>query len=342
MVRLACVLAASGCGRLHFDASGDAVVDTARDAAADSTRDAAADAGGPPSCANLAPICGPAEASSCCDSKPVPGGTFFRSYDVATDNAYPSKAAPATVSDFRLDTYEITVGRFREFVAAGLGTQQTPPAAGVGAHAADPVGWDPSWDSGLASDTAALVAALTCNPTYATWTATPGANEALPINCITWLEAYAFCAWDGGYLPSEAQWNYAAAGGSEQRAYPWSSPPGSLTIDCSYANYDINVPAGTHCVGGTAGAPDRVGSQSPKGDGKWGQADLAGNLWEWTRDWYATYATPCDDCADLVPSSSRTSRGDSFYDSVLPRTGFRNTPTPTLRDLDFGARCARP
>ena len=90
----------------------------------------------------------------------------------------------------------------------------------------------------------------------------PGANESLPINCITWYEAFAFCAWDGGFLPTEAEWNYAAAGGSEQRAYPWSNPPTSTTIDCSHANYDdcaaLREPAGD-------GAVNRVGSESPAG-----------------------------------------------------------------------------
>jgi formylglycine-generating enzyme required for sulfatase activity len=41
---------------------------------------------------------------------------------------------PATVADFYLDKYEITVGRFRQFVNAGMGTQASPPAAGAGAH----------------------------------------------------------------------------------------------------------------------------------------------------------------------------------------------------------------
>jgi len=76
--------------------------------------------------------------------------------------------------------------------------------------------------------------------------------------------------WDGGFLPSEAEWNYAASGGNEQRVYPWSAGPTSTIIDDSYAVY-----CGNACAVGT----QNVGYR-PKGDGKFGQADLAGNLWE--------------------------------------------------------------
>ena len=45
--------------------------------------------------------------------------------------------------------------------------------------------------------------------------------------------------------------------------------------------------------------PISVGSKSPQGDGKWGHADLAGNLWEWTFDyWQTPYQNPCIDCAN--------------------------------------------
>ena len=49
-----------------------------------------------------------------------------------------------------------------------------------------------------------------------------------PRETVNWYEAIAFCAWDGGFLPTETEWHYAASGGSAQRAYPWSSPAGDL------------------------------------------------------------------------------------------------------------------
>jgi formylglycine-generating enzyme required for sulfatase activity len=325
VIMLACWLGSSACGRVGFDAVADAAL-----------------AAGP-SCAGLAATCGPAGTSLCCGSPLVPGGTFYRSYDVASDDMYPDVTHPATVSDFRLDTYEATVGRFRRFVDAGLGTQASPPAAGVGARMLNGVanqdGWDPTWNANLAANSSALTAAVQCPGGGASWTDVPGANESLPMNCITWWEAFAFCAWDGGFLPTEAQWNYAAAGGSEQRAYPWSSPAGSLTITCS--NLDFKDGA-TMCVNPPNGAVNRVGSESPDGDGKYGQADLAGNVFEWTLDSFEDYLDPCTDCADLVPGSQQASRSNSFYTgSANARVAQRQSTTPTQRDAGLGVRCAR-
>lgn len=305
---------------------------------------------GPLSCAKLAATCGPTGAASCCDSSVVTGGTSFRSYDVASDGMFSDMTNPATVSDFRLDTYEVTVGRFRAFVNAGMGTQHMPPRTGAGARTlngtANQGGWDSSWNAMLSADASALTAALKCNPThqYETWTDAPGANENEPIVCVTWYEAMAFCAWDGGFLPTEAEWNYAAAGGSEQRAFPWSSPASSTTIDCSLANF---APNGVSCV--VAGMTD-VGATSPSGDSLWGQADLGGNASEWTLDWYSKpYLLPCDDCANLNDSGSRVVRGGGFLDETASgcRGALRSfvTVDPSAlgdgRYIDVGMRCAR-
>jgi formylglycine-generating enzyme required for sulfatase activity len=160
-----------------------------------------------------------------------------------------------------------------------------------------------------------------------------------PMNCVTWFEAMAFCAWDGGFLPTEAEWNYVAAGGNEQRSYPWSSPASSLTIDCSYADYYD----GNYCVNPPTGAVDRVGSTSPKGDGKWGHADLGGNVVQWALDSYqSSYANPCNDCADLTSSSLRVIRGGGYRDAAPSLRGAsRNGSAPAARFGDIGARCAR-
>jgi len=277
--------------------------------------------------------CGPGRGESCCTALPVAGGSFSRSYDAVT---FTDATASATVSSFVLDKFEITVGRFREFTRAVTGGWR--PQVGEGKHSYLPsggldngaeVGWDPTWTSSIVTSAAAWDAALACTGN-ATWTSTPGANEALPITCASWIDLYAFCIWDGGFLPTEAEWDYAAAGGSEQRVYPWSAPPSSTAIDCTRAN---------HAPCGSAVA---FAGSTTAGRGKWGHADLAGNVWERTLDVYAAYSTPSLDAA-FLSGTDRTLRGGSYVSSASATTltaSFRNHAPDVSRDSIVGGRCA--
>lgn len=260
----------------------------------------------------------------------VPGGTFKRSYD-GVNAAYMDGGYPANVTSFWLDRYEVTVARFRKFVEA---YPTSRPSPGMGKNPSDPFdkGWQMTWTGYMPADATALKAALRCvgDPKLESWTDAPDANENKAMNCLTWYEAFAFCIWDGGRLPTEAEWNYAAAGGSEQRAYPWSLDGGN-TIDGGYAVY------GTSLV-----AP--VGSKSPLGDGRWGHADLAGNVYEWVVDMRGDYPVPCNDCANwtVTTPQGRGQRGGSAFGTAnacrsSPRFG---NPEQT-RDVDFGVRCVR-
>jgi sulfatase modifying factor 1 len=338
---VACVVGLAGCDYPALPQLAGSVSDAPISDAPIS--DAPVDAIPPPqflSCVGLPTTCGASGTDSCCNSPALPGGSYNRSYDRAGDTGSGNSMYPATVSAFRLDKYEVTAGRFRAFVEAGMGTQASPPQPGAGAHAnIGGSGWSASWNTSLVADKAALVAAVKCDSMYQTWTDTPAANEHRPMSCIDWYEAMAFCAWDGGYLATEAEWNYAAAGGDQQRAYPWSSPASSLTLDGSYASYK--------CLGdGTAGCAvtDLVAvGNKPLGDGRWGQSDLAGNVREWTLDWLASYATPCTNCANATISSYRVIRGGSYV--VAPanlRAGYRSNAPPTGRSSGIGVRCARP
>jgi formylglycine-generating enzyme required for sulfatase activity len=321
--------------------------------ASDGGRDDGGLASTVPSCASGAvgaAACGLGSAASCCAAAVVPGGTFYRSYDgVSTNGA--SKAFAATVSSFALDQFEVTVGRFRAFVQAS--TSGWTPQAGSGKHAhlaaggltdtngAVETGWDASWTTKLPTTSAGWGTTLACDPTYATWTPAATATDDHPINCVDWYEAYAFCIWDGGFLPSEAEWNYTAAGGAEQRLYPWSLPypPGSTTLDCAHADYAASWPS-TSCVPtGTS----KVGAFSPAGDGKWGHADLAGNVFEWTLDSFAaSYATTCSDCADLASVNDQVIRGGSFDGSpACLLNSLREDSVPTGHSASIGFRCAR-
>jgi formylglycine-generating enzyme required for sulfatase activity len=314
------------------DEPSDAGASSADAAAGDSSADAAAiDAGPvPPSCVGLGASCG---AGDCCASLVVPGGTFDRAND---------PAGPATIAAFRLDRFEVTVGRFRRFVAAGGGTAALVPPAGLGAHPSLlGSGWQSSWNAELEPDAASLMARLQSGPGH-TWTNAPGANEARPINHVVWLEAFAFCAWDGGRLPTEAELSFAAVGGSEQRVYPWSVPPSSSVIDSSYAAHD--------CLGdGLPACADAdlrpVGSYSPKGDGRWGHADLVGNVAEWALDqWNAAWLLPCTDCARLRADlyTFRISGGGDYRTDPSDLTGAKRRDLSAFYRWDRqGLRCAR-
>lgn len=305
----------------------------------------------PPSCVAPGPgrsDCGPT-GESCCASLPVPGGAFSRTW--VADGGRPSGLAdPASVTGFRLDKYLVTVGRYRQFVAAWQeGAGYLPPVgsgkhahlhggAGV-AHAGSPGSFESGWAPEDHTNLTPTHDSLTCNSDYATWTPEPGEHERLPINCITWWEAYAFCIWDGAFLPSETEHLYAAAGGVEQRLYPWgSSAP--TAHKARVAIYDCTYPEGSSTCDGVGNiAP--VGTASA-GAGRWGHLDLAGELTEWTLDWSAPFQTPCDDCANLAPASGRSVR-DGYYGSaeaILQNT-YRNSYYPTNRFHTFGFRCAR-
>jgi sulfatase modifying factor 1 len=338
---------ALGC-ELAFPLSDRFTAGNGSDAAVGDAGAEAADGGTvtPPSCAPGGAgltTCGSGSAS-CCASLPVTGGNYYRGYDGIS---FTSMAYPAMVSGFRLDQYEVTVGRFRQFVNALVAGWM--PAAGSGKHAhlnaghglnATGGGYEGGWDASWTPDLATTASGWNMNLAGGTWTAV-ASNENLPITREDWYEAYAFCIWDGGFLPSEAEWDYAAAGGTEQRAYPWSRPfpPGSTTLSCTEANY----------LGCTAAVANAVGSDSPAGDGKWNQSDLAGNAWEWVLDvralddaGSATYVNPCTDCVDLTSSTARTFRGGGFNASAASQlTSSISYQVPTFRLDDLGVRCAR-
>ena len=321
------------------DAAPDAALDATPDAGRDADPDAAPDAGSGeggsthgPSCDGLPTTCGPNHDEDCCSARTVPGGSFHR------DN---NASYPATVDTFVLDRFEVTVGRFRKFYAQYPGNQ---PTGGSGINVNDPTdpGWDPKWDSSLPSTQSALNSAISNTATSSSWIDWTVGDDTLPMNCITWYEAYDFCIWDGGRLPTELEWNYAAAGGSEQRPYPWSTSPSDMTIDSTYAVYaDMFNPASVYAD---------VGSRSPKGDGRWGHADLAGNEAEWVEDWYGSYPATCTDCADVPWNDSvvlaapyRYIRGGSAGDdsSWVLTSARDNWNVPSLRIDNYGVRCAR-
>jgi formylglycine-generating enzyme required for sulfatase activity len=182
-----------------------------------------------------------------------------------------------TMSPYHLDLKEVTVGLFRaswpELQAAG---------------ATEPVTWSGS-------------SAGTSKADWCTWTPTPlpagsTPNEDLPLNCVTWFTARAYCHLFGKDLPSEAQYEFPASGLGQELGYPW----GDTAPTCDQAvygrsGYDI---LGQYGYDGTCRASETIGGLATAGNGSLdrlgpGQLqngdnaivlDLAGNASEWALD----------------------------------------------------------
>jgi formylglycine-generating enzyme required for sulfatase activity len=255
----------------------------------------------------------------------VPGGSFVR-YD----------GNSGAVSDFRLDKFEVTVGRFRAFV--DLYPNVLPaPHSGNNPQDGQDTGWDPSWNEQLLPSAAELRMALMCSRPVSSWSDEPADNENRPINCVTWYEAEAFCIWDGGRLPSDLEWEYAARGGDRERRVPWSDAATNSAY--GFANCGRNNDASGIAQIWPVGA-------SPAGDARWGQSDLVGNLWEYTVDYFGP-ALDCADCARHVPMTpvgqdiSHVSRGGGYAFDLGDGLWLRDFYYPTgPRDPHLGFRCA--
>jgi formylglycine-generating enzyme required for sulfatase activity len=285
----------------------------------------------------------------CCTSLPVLRGSFVRSYDGVSCpggdvpgpppalGCYTTPQHPAAISEFRLDKYLVTVARYRTYLAVARATGWRP-SDGAGRHThlnggqglvdVGNGGFEHGWRDAWSSED--LVAEPVDND---------NTIPHLPINGVTWAQAYAFCIWDGGFLPSEAEWNYAAAGGDEQRVYPWSQPPSDTTVSCAFAAYTQPGDSNACVMSGAYW----VGAKSPRGDGRWGQTDLAGSRGEWTLDWLRDYVDPCVDCVNL--SGPPGARSHAVRGYAAPGPAGPPRLLTSLRGDDaygwIGFRCAR-
>jgi sulfatase modifying factor 1 len=288
---------------------------------------------------------------SACTTLYVPGGELSMGRGDTGSDSYIGQADEqpehtVTLSPFWLDKYEVTVGRFRSFVASYDTSMR--PTANAGAHPnVLASGWKTDW--ALPANRAALEQVLIendeCDPSFRTWTPAAGNNECLPINCLDWYVSFAFCIWDGGRLPTEAEWEFAAAGGAENRLFPW----GNQAPDNDLAVFSCEASA----AGGAACSPADlrpIGSRGSSSYGFYGHADLAGSLLERTRDtfdsaFYAGEAATQKDVVNLALDATihdGAARGGDFEsDGGTLRAAYRADVDRRLHDETIGFRCAR-
>lgn len=281
---------------------------------------------------------------SCCAQIEIPSKTFTMGTNTDSSASADEKPAhKATLDTFLMDKFEVSVGRMRRFVQAFDGTL---PQTNAGAHPQIPnSGWRVDYDANMPRSSANLREKINCNiGQYQTWTETAGARETMPANCVSWYVAFAFCVWDGGRLPTEAEWEVAAANGEDGLRYPWGN---STPAADKHAVFDC---LGDGVIGCTPNDILPIGSRI-NGANKWGHLDLAGSVWEWTLDYYdATYyqaigtcaACACNNCSNLSELTPRVIRGGGFTSTGnMLRATARASKSPISADAYTGFRCVR-
>jgi formylglycine-generating enzyme required for sulfatase activity len=251
--------------------------------------------------------------------RPVPGGVFR----MGSDRFYPEEA-PARevrVGPFLIDAVPVTNAAFARFVeATGYRT-----FAEIAPDPADYPGMDPglAQPGSLVFDPPAALANLHEVSQWWRWRigadwrhpSGPGSDlEGLadhPVVHVAYRDAEAFARWAGKSLPTEAEWEYAARGGLEGADYAWGDDlaPGGAML----ANYWQGAfPLENQALDGWRGTSP-VGSFPANGHGLF---DMIGNVWEWTRDWYAPAksrkpASPC-----CIPENPRGGLKQDSYDPM--------------------------
>jgi formylglycine-generating enzyme required for sulfatase activity len=256
----------------------------------------------------------------------VEGGTFVM-----------DDASTTLTHAFLLDSTEVTVGRFRAFVTAGL-----PLPCGGAKCSLDPNGpyaaamtWTPEWN-GMARENgytgASCGSARYTNVTLATYGA---GHDDYPMGCMTWFQAVAFCAFEGKRLPTETEWEYAARARGDARQYPWGN---DAPVGCGKAIWfnDDNSAAHNGCAWPKPVASARDGG-TPQG-----ALDLAGGVYEWVWDEVQDYPGGTDYVVGQPEAGTRGTRGGSFGSLLTEITTTNRDETPSDNAFtDVGFRCAK-
>ncbi len=219
----------------------------------------------------------------------IPEGSFLMGNNgtsYSDDDEFPEHSV--NLPEYWISKHEITRGQYRQFMKAGGYSESSYWSS---------EGWD--WRVMVTRSQPAYWAEV---QDWGTGNFTQTENH--PVAGVTYYEAEAFCNWAGGRLPTEAEWEKAARGtGDPPNMWPWG---GSWNVENSNNWLDHNVAGGGYQKYQTA----PVGSY-PAGASPYGCMDMAGNLYEWCKDWYMTYPgnpNPID-----YTDEYRSIRGGGWY-----------------------------
>ena len=202
------------------------------------------------------------------------GGIFLMGTESSEANPadYEGPVRPVKLDGFYIDETPVTNRQFAAFVSATGYTTE-----------AEQFGWSFVFQSHVAAGEIVERAAETpwwCKVNGVNWRR-PEQPENFPVLHVSWNDAAAYARWAGKRLPTEAEWEYAARGGLEQKIYPWGDDltPGGRHLCNIWQGEFPDVDTAEDGYSGVC-APDAF---PPNGYGLYG---ITGNAWEWCHDWF--------------------------------------------------------
>ncbi len=272
------------------------------------------------------------------------GGRFLMGSEIAegfpADGEGPVRAV--ILDPFYADRYPVTNSQFAAFIKS---TGYRTDAEGFGWSF---VFWGHLRDRGASAEAPAGLR-WWCKVDGADWQHPEGPESSLagrefcPVVHVSWNDAKAFAEWAGKRLPTEAEWEYAARGGLEQKLYPWGD---ELTPD---GRHLCNIWQGEFPTRDTAedgySAPAPVTAFPPNA---YGLYSMTGNVWEWCGDWFspdyhllATRTNP----QGPASGSAKVIKGGSYLCHASYcnryRVAARTSNTPDSSTTNTGFRCVR-